>query len=126
MRYDKLTLKAQEALQEADSIAQSFNHSTIDVEHLLLALVEQKDGVVPPLLDRIGADPGELAAALRQSLGQKPTVHGDAAQLSMAPRLAKVLNKAEQEADGLKDEFTSTEHLLLAAMDTEGVMVWLS
>jgi ATP-dependent Clp protease ATP-binding subunit ClpA len=56
MRYDKLTLKAQEALQEADSLAHSYNHSTIDVEHLLLALLEQKDGVVPPLLERIGAD----------------------------------------------------------------------
>ena len=56
MRYDKLTLKAQEALQEADSLAHSFNHPTLEVEHLLLALLEQKDGVVPPLLERIGAD----------------------------------------------------------------------
>jgi ATP-dependent Clp protease ATP-binding subunit ClpB len=120
MRYDKLTLKAQEALQEADSLAHGFNHSTIDVEHLLLALLEQKDGVVPPLLERIGADPGELSGALRKALTQKPKVYGDAAQLTMAPRLAKVLNKAEQEADALKDEFTSTEHLLLAMLETEG------
>ena len=120
MRYDKLTLKAQEALQEADSLAHGFNHSTIEVEHLLLALLEQKDGVVPPLLERIGADPAELSGALRKALTQKPKVYGDAAQLTMAPRLAKVLNKAEQEADALKDEFTSTEHLLLAMLETEG------
>ena len=120
MRYDKLTVKAQEAIQEADSLAHSFNNSTIDADHLLLALVEQKDGVVPPLLDRIGVDAGELAAAVRQGLAAKPKVHGDAAQLTMAPRLSKALNRAEQEADGLKDEFTSTEHLLLALLDAEG------
>jgi ATP-dependent Clp protease ATP-binding subunit ClpB len=119
MRYDKLTLKAQEALQEADSLAHSFNHTTLDVEHMLLALVEQKDGVVPPLLERIGIDPAELSNGIRQSLTQKPKVYGDAAQLTMAPQLSKVLNKAEQEADGLKDDFTSTEHLLLAMLETE-------
>ena len=111
MRYDKMTLKAQEALQEADSLAHSFNHPSLEVEHLLLALLEQKDGVIRPLLERIGADPGETTTAVRRALSQKPKVHGDAAQQTMSPRLSKVLNKAEQEADGLKDEFTSTEHL---------------
>jgi ATP-dependent Clp protease ATP-binding subunit ClpB len=115
-----MTLKAQEALQEADSLAHSFNHTTLEVEHLLLALLEQKDGVIPPLLDRIGADAGELASSLRRVLSQKPKVHGDAAQQTMSPRLSKVLNKAEREADALKDEFTSTEHLLLAILETEG------
>jgi ATP-dependent Clp protease ATP-binding subunit ClpB len=120
MRYDKLTLKAQEALQEADSLAHSYNHPVLDIEHLLLALLEQKDGVVPPLLDRIGAGAGETAGAVKEALARKPKVHGDAAQLSMSPQLSRVLNKAEQEADGLKDEFTSTEHLLLAMMETDG------
>jgi len=120
MRYDKMTLKAQEALQEADSLAHSFNHSTLDTEHLLLALLEQKDGVVPPLLERMGIEPTELATAVRQALAQKPKVYGDAAQLTMAPQLSRLLNKAEQEADGLKDDFTSTEHLLLAALEIEG------
>ena len=119
MRYDKLTLKAQEALQEADSLAHAHNHPVMDVEHLLLALLEQKDGVILPLLDRIGADPGEIAVAVKEALGKKPKVHGDAAQTSMSPQLSKVLNKAEQEADGLKDEFTSTEHLLLAMLETD-------
>jgi len=120
MRYDKMTLKAQEALQEADSLAHSFNHSTLDTEHLLLALLEQKDGVVPPLLERMGIEPTELATAVRQALAQKPKVYGDAAQLTMAPQLSRLLNKAEQEADGLKDDFTSTEHLFLAALEIEG------
>lgn len=120
MRYDKLTLKAQEALQQADSFAHSFNHPSLDVDHLLLALVEQKDGVVPPLLERIGVDAGEVAGAIRSRLEGKPKVHGDAAELTMAPRLSRVLNKAEQEAAGLKDEYTSTEHLLLAMLDGDG------
>ena len=120
MRYDKLTLKAQEALQEADSLAHSYNHPALDSEHLLLALLEQKDGVVPPLLERIGVDAGEFAGAVRQALSRKPKVYGDAAQLTMAPQVSKVLNKAEQEADGLKDDFTSTEHLLLALLDSAG------
>jgi ATP-dependent Clp protease ATP-binding subunit ClpB len=120
MRYDKLTVKAQEAIQEADSLAHSFNSPSVDADHLLLALVEQKDGVIPPLLDRLGVDGGELAQALRRELEAKPKVHGEAAQLTMAPRLSKVLNRAEQEASGLKDEFTSTEHLFLAMLDAEG------
>ncbi|MFI5367584.1 MAG: ATP-dependent chaperone ClpB [Spirochaetia bacterium] len=120
MRYDKLTLKAQEALQEADSLAHAHNHPVMDVEHLLLALLEQKDGVILPLLDRIGVDAGGIATAVKEALDRKPKVHGDAAQTSMSPQLSKVLNKAEQEADGLKDEFTSTEHLLLAMLETEG------
>jgi ATP-dependent Clp protease ATP-binding subunit ClpB len=119
MRYDKMTLKAQEALQAADSLAHGLSSPSLDVEHLLLALLEQEAGVVPPLLERIGADPAELAGALRVALNRRPKVHGDAAQLTMTPQVSKVLNKAEQEADGLKDEFTSTEHLLLAMLDTE-------
>jgi ATP-dependent Clp protease ATP-binding subunit ClpB len=120
MRYDKLTLKAQEALQEAESLAHSFNHSSLDVEHLLEALLEQKDGVVLPLLVKIGVDGAGMAQAVRQILSSKPKVHGDAAQLTMSPQLAKTLNRAEQEADGLKDEYTSTEHLFLAMLDGDG------
>ncbi len=119
MRYDKLTLKAQEALQEADSLAHSYNHASLEPEHMLLALLDQKDGIVPPLLDRIGADPGELSSAVKQSLARKPKVTGDA-QLTMSPQLSRVLNKAEQEADALKDEYTSTEHVLLAMADGGG------
>jgi ATP-dependent Clp protease ATP-binding subunit ClpB len=119
MRYDKLTLKAQEALQEADSLAHSHNHASMEPEHLLLALLEQKDGVVPPLLDRIGADTGELSAAVRQALARKPRVTGDS-QLTMSAQLSRVLNKAEQEADALKDEYTSTEHLLLSLAESPG------
>jgi ATP-dependent Clp protease ATP-binding subunit ClpB len=120
MRYDKMTVKAQEALQEADSLAHKSNHASIDVEHLLAALLEQQDGIVAPLLDRIGADPGELSTAVQKALDAKPQVFGESAQVSMSPQLARVLNRAEQEAESLKDEYTSTEHLLLATLDAEG------
>jgi ATP-dependent Clp protease ATP-binding subunit ClpB len=120
MRYDKLTLKAMEAIQEAESLTHSFNHSNVDVEHLFLALVEQKDGVVRPLLDRIGADGASQEQAVRRLLASRPIVEGDAAHVTLSPQLAKVLNRAEQEADGLKDEYTSTEHLFLAILESEG------
>jgi ATP-dependent Clp protease ATP-binding subunit ClpB len=120
MRYDKLTVKAQEALQTADSLANSHHHAHIDVVHLLAALLEQQDGVVAPLLERVGAGAGELSGAVSRALAGLPKVHGDAAQVSMSAQLAKVLNRAEQEAAGLKDEFTSTEHLLLAMLGGDG------
>jgi ATP-dependent Clp protease ATP-binding subunit ClpB len=120
MRYDKLTLKAQEALQEADSLAHSHNHANIDVEHLLMALLEQKDGVLPPLLDAIGADAGELTQTVQKELTGKPKIYGDAAQIAMTPQLSRTLNRAEKEADALKDEYTSTEHLFLAMIEGDG------
>jgi ATP-dependent Clp protease ATP-binding subunit ClpB len=120
MRYDKLTVKAQEALQAADSLAHKRHHAHIDVEHLLAALLEQRDGVIVPLLERLGADPGELAGAVDRALQGLPKVHGESATVAMSPRLAKVLNRAEQEATGLKDEYTSTEHLLLAMLGGDG------
>ena len=118
MRYDKLTIKAQEALQEAESLAHSGSHGSVDVDHLLLALLEQEGGIVLPIVDRLGGGGGAaLTQAVRQMLADKPKVHGDAAQVTMTPQLARVLNRAEQEADALKDEFTSTEHMLLAMLE---------
>ena len=120
MRYDRLTVKAQEALQTADSLAHTHKHAHIDVVHLLAALLEQRDGVVVPLLERVGADAGELTGAVDRVLAGLPKVHGDAAQVAMSPQVAKVMNRAEQEAAGLKDEYTSTEHLLLAMLGGDG------
>jgi ATP-dependent Clp protease ATP-binding subunit ClpB len=115
-----MTVKAQEALQTADSLAHTHHHAHIDVVHLLAALLEQQDGVIVPLLERVGADAGELSGAVGRVLAGLPKVHGEAAMVAMSPQLAKVLNRAEQEAAGLKDEYTSTEHLLLAMLGGEG------
>ncbi len=117
MRYDKLTVKAQEALQAAESIAHRFNHSSLEVEHLLLAMLEQRDGVVPPLLERLGANPAGLTQELEKTLAGRPKVYGESAQRHLSPQVNSVLHKAEQEAERLKDEYISTEHLLLAMLD---------
>ncbi len=120
MRADRLTLKAQEAIQDADSLVQRYNHSTLDVEHLLLALVQQEGGVVPPLVEQLGVPRAQLVGDLEDVLTNKPRMYGDSAQTQMAPAVARLLQKAEQEADALKDEYVSTEHILLAILGGEG------
>ncbi len=117
MRYDRFTIKAQEAVQRSDSLTRDHNQSLIDIEHLLLAMLEQDDGVIPPLMDRLGADRREVASELEAVINKKPRIYGDAAQMQMSPELAGVFHRAEKEADGLKDEYISTEHLLLAIMN---------
>ncbi|MDR2659632.1 MAG: ATP-dependent chaperone ClpB [Spirochaetaceae bacterium] len=120
MNYDKFTIKAQEALNEASTLAQKSDHAQIEGEHLLLALIEQKDGIVPPLLERIGVNPNTLAEECRTRIAALPKVYGDAAQVYLSPGLSKTLAKAENEAAGLKDDFVSTEHLLLALAASDG------
>jgi len=120
MNYEKFTIKAQEALNAASTIAQKEDHSQLDTEHLLLALLRQEDGIVPPIVARIGGDPGRLAADLESLLRQQPRVYGTAAQLQFSPAAAKILAKAEAEAAALKDDFVSTEHVLIAVSAGEG------
>jgi ATP-dependent Clp protease ATP-binding subunit ClpB len=118
-RLDKLTLKATEAMQAAQNSAGKRHHQHIEVEHLLLALVEQTDGVVLPLLKKLGADAGRIKDDLEEALGRLPKVEG-LVQTYLSPRLGKLLDRAEQEAGRLKDEYVSTEHLLIAAADGDG------
>jgi len=116
MRLDKLTLKAQEALQEAKNIADKNNQQQIDVEHLLLALVEQPEGIAVPILQKIGVDIDQLKSRLTEHLSSLPQVHGGGGieQIYISPRLNKTLETAWQEAQAMKDEYMSTEHMLLA------------
>jgi len=120
MRPNQLTVKAQEALQAAQQIAEHRRHQQLDVEHLLLALVRQHDGLTPSLIKKLGAAPDSLAAQLDASLDRIPSVSGQTAPLSIAPRLAGLFDQAEREADQLKDDYISTEHLLLAALESGG------
>ena len=120
MRYDKMTVKVQEAIQDASSIAHKYNHNSIDVIHILVALIDQQDGVIPPLLDRLGVSRKKLEENLNNSLKSKPKVYGSSAQISMSPALTSVLHKAEIEADKLKDDFLSAEHVFLTILDFEG------
>ena len=118
MRPDRFTVKAQEALQSAQTEARKRDHQAVDVEHLLHALVSQDDGVARPLLDRIGADPSKVLARLEDELRTRPQVQD--AEQHLAQRLAKLLDRADDEARRLKDEYVSTEHLLVAAAHEKG------
>jgi ATP-dependent Clp protease ATP-binding subunit ClpB len=121
MRFDQFTFKAQEAIQTAQKSADEMQHQAVDVEHLLLALTEQAEGILVPLLQKIGASPKKIAASLRQELGKLPKVYGPS-QSYITPRLNEVFRKAQEEAGRLKDEYVSVEHLLLGILeDTSGV-----
>ena len=115
MRLDRLTVKAQEAFQAAQRHAESKKHQQLDAEHLAWALVRQDDGVVPPLLKKVGVDVTGLRRDLDRALDRLPQVTGGG-QMSAAPRLQETLTKAEQEAERLQDEYVSTEHLLIGLM----------
>ena len=120
MRLDKLTTKSQEALQQAQTLAEKRNHQAIDVEHLLFALLGQKEGVVTSILQKLGVPLGNLTDRLQKTLARLPQVTGSAGQSYITPRLKKIIENAEAEADALKDEYVSTEHLLLAMVNDSG------
>jgi len=118
MDIEKFTLKAQEALQEAKSIAEGKHHQQIDVEHLLLALLGQKEGIVIPILQKLGSNPDLVASQLGDELNRIPQVTGrGTGQVYLSSRLNEILNNAWKEAERLKDEYLSTEHLLIAIAD---------
>ena len=120
MRIDKLTTKSQEALQQAQSLAEKRNHQAIDVEHLLFALLGQKEGVVLSLLQKLGAPVSSLTDRLQKALDRVPQVTGSTGQAFITPRLKKTIEAAEAEAEALKDEYVSAEHLLLAMLQDSG------
>ena len=119
MDYEKFTIKSQEALQEASSIALKNDSSEITGLHVLLALIEQKDGLVAPIIDRIGIPSYELAKKLKDTISSAPKVSG-AAQVYLSNEMQKILAKAEGEMAALKDQYLSTEHILLAMSQSDG------
>ena len=120
MRLDKLTTKSQEALQQAQSLAEKRNHQAIDVEHLLFALLGQKEGVVLSLLQKLGVSTSTLTERLQKALDRVPQVTGSTGQTFITPRLKKIIEAAEAEAETLKDDYVSAEHLLLAMLQDSG------
>jgi len=120
MDLNRLTQKSQEALHEAQTKALRFGHTEVDGEHLLLALLDQGDGLVRPLLARAGADPDRLREDLEEELGRRPRVSGPGAspgQVYVTQRLSRLLEAADREARRLKDEYVSVEHLVVALLD---------
>ncbi|MCW2601230.1 MAG: ATP-dependent Clp protease [Frankiales bacterium] len=117
MDLNKLTAKSHEALAEAQSAAARLGHPEVDGEHLLLALLEQRDGLAPRLLEAAGADPEQVRVDVEAELARRPKVSGPGAaqnDVKVTSRLMRLLGTAEREASRLKDEYVSVEHLLLA------------
>jgi ATP-dependent Clp protease ATP-binding subunit ClpB len=124
MDLNRMTLKLQDALQAASAHAMRRSHQGIEVEHLLLALLEQADGLAVPLLERAGVAPKAVQQAAEQALAKLPQVQGSGAapgQIHIANRLSHVLTQAEKEMQALKDEYLSVEHVLLAMVEDGGL-----
>ncbi len=118
MRFDKFTLKVQEALQEAQGAASQMGHQALDVEHLFLSLLRQPEGIVSDIVRKLGPDPRRIEAEIRKALDRLPKVEGASGnQVYITPRLNRVLDAALAEAARMKDEYVSAEHILLAAAD---------
>jgi len=119
MNINKYTEKAQEAILGAQQLADREGHPEIMPEHLLLVLLEQKEGIVPGIVRKLNADPATLAAEVRAELNKLPRAHGGS-QVGLSSRLRRVTDAAEQEAERLKDEYVSTEHLFLSIAGESG------
>jgi ATP-dependent Clp protease ATP-binding subunit ClpB len=119
MNINKYTEKAREAVAAAIELAQQQNNPQLEPEHLLVALIDQHDGIVPELLRKMNADPAAVVREARDLIKTFPSAYGGA-QPGMSPRLKLVTDQAQAEADRLKDEFVSTEHLLVAIADEAG------
>src|SRR3954449_12722659 len=120
MQADRFTIKSQEALQAAVAVAAARHHTEVQPEHLLVALLEQPESVVGPVLRKLGARPETIRGELNQALDQLPTITAGAKEPSTSRELMDVLRLAEREAGKLRDEYISTEHLLLALANAQG------
>jgi ATP-dependent Clp protease ATP-binding subunit ClpC len=117
MRFDRFTERAQDAANRSIEILQRYGHNQVDTEHLLLALLEQPDGVVPQILEKLNTDVNAMRGKLEDILKQSPKAAiygGGTGQVFITPRVKRVLDLAQEEANRLKDEYISTEHLFLA------------
>ena len=123
MDLNRFTQKAQEGLVGAQTLAGEYSHGQIEAEHLLLALLRQDEGIVPQVVQGLGANPAQMALALEGELQRKPKVYGAAAQVGMSRELTRTLDEAEKTAGRMHDDYVSTEHLLLALSKTRGTEV---
>ncbi len=120
MRLEKLTIMAQEALESAQASAERYQHNNVDAEEMLLSLLKQDGGVTRPLLQKVGIDPNSIQGDVEQELERQPKVSGGTYGQTITPRLQKIFTDAFSEADHLKDEYVSTEHLLLGIAEEPG------
>ncbi len=120
MDVNKLTQKAQEAFVGAQSLAGEHSHGQIEPDHLLSALLRQSDGIVPQIVQKLEANPGEMALALERELQRKPKVYGGTTRVGLSRELSHVFEEAEKAAKRMRDDYISTEHLLLALTGAHG------
>src|SRR3989337_1266741 len=121
MQINKLTYKAQEAVAEAQKTAEGYNHQQVDTVHLLLSLIKQKDGIVPQILKKLGADITNIEKELYRELERIPRISGPGkiGQIYITQKLNDVFSAAEKEAEQLRDEYVSTEHILIALTEID-------
>src|SRR5215216_7124772 len=115
MRLERFTLRGQEAIQSAIEAAERNQHQQVEPEHLLLAMLEQPEGVVRPLLGKLGANVQVVLNDLQAAIGRLPKVQGG--QQYFSPRLSQIFTASERQAKEMQDEYISTEHLLIALAD---------
>ena len=120
MNFDKFTIKMKEALQGAENLANRYNNSEIGNEHMFLSMLQQKDGIAEPLFSKVGINFQSLLSDAHNLVDRLPKAYGGAVNQTVSNRLLQVLNNAQNEADKFKDEYVSTEHVLLAMLDDEG------
>ncbi len=120
MNLSKFTQKAQEAILEAQSLAGKYSHGQIEPDHLLSALLTQSEGIVPQVVQKLGANPRDMVLSLERDLNKKPKIRGAATQIGMSRDLVRVLEDAEEAARRMRDDYASTEHLLLALTGARG------
>jgi len=122
MNFNKFTIKSQEAVQNAQEIASSYSNQIIEPEHLLAALVQDNEGVVVPLLQKLGANVNYLKIKINEVVEKLPKVQGSGlGNQNLSPALGQIFESAQKEAQQLKDEYVSTEHLLLALLQTQSM-----
>src|SRR5687768_11802188 len=120
MDLNRFTQKAQQAVLSAQRLTSEYNHPDITPEHLLLALLQQSDGVVPEIVARVGARPQALISELEATLRARGSVQGSNVTPTLSRSTTEVLNRAEKEATKMKDEYVSTEHILLGLLEDSG------
>ncbi|NMC80066.1 MAG: type VI secretion system ATPase TssH, partial [Chloroflexi bacterium] len=118
MNLEKYTQKAQEAVFQAQSLAQEFNHQAIEPAHLLLALLQQEEGIVPAIVTKMAGSVAALREDVYQDLANRPKVYGSDTQVGLSRPASDVLTAAERYAKGMQDEYVSTEHILLALSES--------
>ena len=126
MRFDRFTERAQDAAQRAADIIQRYGHNQIDTEHILLALIEQPQGVIPQILEKLNIDIEALSEKIDQQLRTSPKANiygGGAGQIFITPRVKRVVDMANEEANRLNDEYISTEHIFLAILSERNTAI---